>query len=184
MGISATSKDSWLEAGYELFALEGPAALQVEPQARKLGRSKSSFYHHFGDMGVFQQAMLERHLSQARLLARRESQCANLDPELIQVLLEFRTDLLFSRQLRFHNAEPSYARCLQEASAAIGPEFWALWAREMDLANRPDVSRALYDRLQDTFFLQLSPQNLTEEALRQFFQQVRQLVHSLKTTPV
>lgn len=182
--MQPNSATPWLEAGYQLFALQGPGALQVEPLARRLNRSKSSFYHHFGDLAVFQDALLEMHLTQSRLLARRESECANLDPDLIRLLLEFRTDLLFSRQLRIHQREPAFARCLQAASEAIGPEFWALWAREMDLATRPDVSRALYDQLQDTFFLHLTPETLTEEALRGFFQQVRQLVNSLKTTPV
>jgi AcrR family transcriptional regulator len=182
--MQPTTATLWLEAGYQLFALEGPAALQVEPLARNLNRSKSSFYHHFGDLAAFRGALLERHLTQARMLAHRESQCANLDPDLILLLLEFRTDLLFSRQLRIHMREPAFARCLQAASEAIGPEFWALWAREMDLATRPDASRALYDRLQDTFFLQLTHETLTEDALRGFFQQVRQLVNSLKTTPV
>jgi AcrR family transcriptional regulator len=46
-------KDTWIQAGYALFAEQGPSALKIEVLAKMVGISKSSFYHYFADLEVF-----------------------------------------------------------------------------------------------------------------------------------
>ena len=38
------SKENWIKAGYETFALSGKSGLKIEPLANKVGKNKSSFY--------------------------------------------------------------------------------------------------------------------------------------------
>jgi len=97
--LSATAQP-WIAVGYETFALEGPQALKVEVIARKVQKSKSSFYHHFADLDVFITVLLEYHLQQTQIIAQREAACENILPELVEVLVEVKVDLLFNRQLR------------------------------------------------------------------------------------
>ena len=51
----------WIEAGYEIFAHEGPEGVQIEKLARKVGLNKSGFYHYFSDRDVFFTRLLEYH---------------------------------------------------------------------------------------------------------------------------
>ncbi len=48
------NKDIWIKTGYEIFALSGENGLKIEVLAKKVGISKSSFYHHFADLEIFQ----------------------------------------------------------------------------------------------------------------------------------
>lgn len=50
------SKADWIEAGIELLKADG--AMTVDALCRAVGRTKGSFYHHFGDLTGFQDALL------------------------------------------------------------------------------------------------------------------------------
>ncbi len=50
------SKADWIEAGIELLKADG--AMTVDRLCRAVGRTKGSFYHHFGDLSGFQNALL------------------------------------------------------------------------------------------------------------------------------
>ena len=63
------NKDIWIKAGYEVFAASGQDALRIEPLARMVGRSKSSFYHHFADMELFVEHLLAYHLERSAVIA-------------------------------------------------------------------------------------------------------------------
>ncbi|NQZ48466.1 MAG: TetR/AcrR family transcriptional regulator, partial [Erythrobacter sp.] len=74
---SPTKKDlllPWIKAGYTLFAEEGPQGLKVEVIARRVNKSKSSFYHHFADLEVFTEFLLDHHLKQSAHLAELEKE--------------------------------------------------------------------------------------------------------------
>jgi AcrR family transcriptional regulator len=169
----------WLQAGYALFAATGPDGLKVEVLARKVGISKSSFYHHFADLEVFTRQLLRHHVGQARLLARREAACESLDPGLITVLLEHRTDLLFQRQLRVHRRHGLYAECLVEASGPAAEAFLALWARELPSHLTPHLLGGVFQLALENFYLQLTDATLTREWLSAYFRQLTQLVRTL-----
>lgn len=63
----------WILAGYELFAIDGPTGLKVEVISRKVNKSKSSFYHHFADLEVFTEYLLNYHMERAKAIAQLES---------------------------------------------------------------------------------------------------------------
>jgi AcrR family transcriptional regulator len=51
-------REDWIEAGLRLLCETGPAALRVEPTAKRLGVSKGSFYWHFRDRAAWRDALL------------------------------------------------------------------------------------------------------------------------------
>ena len=53
------SQEAWLAAGFEALAAGGVDALRVEPLAERLGVTKGSFYHHFGNRRALHEAMLD-----------------------------------------------------------------------------------------------------------------------------
>jgi AcrR family transcriptional regulator len=54
-----TSRGDWLLAGLLLLRDGGGEALTIERLCRSLGRTKGSFYHHFGDISAYHEALLE-----------------------------------------------------------------------------------------------------------------------------
>jgi AcrR family transcriptional regulator len=53
------TRERWLDAGLDVLADSGPAALTIESLSLRLGLSKGSFYHHFGGMPGYRRALLE-----------------------------------------------------------------------------------------------------------------------------
>jgi len=46
------SKEIWVKTGYKIFALNGQGEIKIERLAKIVGKSKSSFYHHFADLDL------------------------------------------------------------------------------------------------------------------------------------
>ena len=100
--MNISPKEIWIKKGYEIFALLGQNGLKVEYLAKGVNISKSSFYHHFSDLELFMDELLNYHISQSYLIAEKELNANNINPELINILIEHKIDLLFNRQLRFN----------------------------------------------------------------------------------
>lgn len=58
MGLRKSRQD-WIEAGLQLLRAEGQQALTIERLTQALGVTKGSFYHHFGQLANFHQALLD-----------------------------------------------------------------------------------------------------------------------------
>ncbi|MFC0681263.1 TetR/AcrR family transcriptional regulator [Lysobacter korlensis] len=54
-----TSRQRWLREGLEILADSGTVGLTIESLSERLRLSKGSFYHHFGGMPGYRQALLE-----------------------------------------------------------------------------------------------------------------------------
>jgi AcrR family transcriptional regulator len=55
-----STTDAWVEVGYELFGEGGPAAVRIDVIARRLGVSRSGFYHRFESRRALLDAINER----------------------------------------------------------------------------------------------------------------------------
>lgn len=53
------NRQSWLNAGLQALANEGPQGLRIMPIAQQLGVTKGSFYWHFKNLDDYQSALLE-----------------------------------------------------------------------------------------------------------------------------
>ena len=47
---TTSTKQEWLDKGYEHFALYGPENLSINKISKEVGFSRASFYHHFGNI--------------------------------------------------------------------------------------------------------------------------------------
>ena len=52
------TKETWLAAGFQSLAENGPTSIQINLLAKKLGATKGSFYWHFKDMADYKAGML------------------------------------------------------------------------------------------------------------------------------
>ncbi len=169
----------WLQEGYATVAADGPLALRVEPLARAVGKNKSSFYHHFADLEVFTEWLLTYHLQRARLMAEKESRCQTID-ELITVILDHKTDLLFHRQLRFHRDRPDFDACLEQTATEVVVAIIPLWSKTLGLDPRAELTEMVLNLSIENFYLQINDHTLNREWLTDYFDQLRHMVDQFR----
>ncbi|MEM6633150.1 MAG: TetR/AcrR family transcriptional regulator [Bacteroidota bacterium] len=172
---------NWVLAGYTLFATEGPTGLKVEPLARKVNKSKSSFYHHFADIEIFTEFLLQYHLNRAECIAVRESQCKNVIPELLEVIVEFKEDILFNRQIRIHRNKPGFQTCLEQVNGLISDAILNIWAEALGIADNSRLAQMVLMLTLENFYLQITPETLTYEWLLRYVQDLQCMVQTFQT---
>jgi len=82
-----TTKQQWIEKGYEHFALYGLENLSINKISKEIGSPRASFYHHFGDIEVFIEELLDMHWEidqQFRSIGAQK--CKKLFPDLYLLL--------------------------------------------------------------------------------------------------
>ncbi|MCU0434951.1 MAG: TetR/AcrR family transcriptional regulator [Bacteroidia bacterium] len=177
------SEKVWILAGYETFAIQGEQGLKVEALAKKAGISKSSFYHHFADVEIFLEQLLHYHLQQVTILAEKERNAPTIDPDLIHILIEHKTDLLFNRQLRFHRNIAAFNQILVKSNETIGTDFVILLKNDLRLSLSLEQLKGVFDLAYDNFFLQINPENITYNWLSEYFRELRVIVKKFESAP-
>lgn len=177
--MSESNKQPWILAGYTAFATEGPKGLKVEAIAREVNKSKSSFYHHFADVELFTEELLNFHLQRVDIVTEREKQCTSLVPEVLEVLLEFKQDLLFQRQLRIHRNVADFRTCIAKSDAITEEAFLPFWAESLGLADNTNLARLVLNLATENFYLQLTD-DVTYEILLGYMNNLLTMVKGLK----
>lgn len=163
------NKDIWIKTGYEMFAHAGAGGLKIETLAKQVGISKSSFYHHFADLEIFIDLLLKHHIQQSYILAEKEQAAHTIDPELIEILLAHKTDLLFNRQLRINQHIPSYDDTLSQSDQIVGNGFVMIWVKDLNLQLSQKQLEGIFELALENFYLQINPQNINRLWLSEYF---------------
>ena len=171
----------WIEKGYQVFAYEGPTGLKVERLARQINKNKSSFYHHFADLEVFTNFLLNHHLEQAYLIAEKEAQCKTLE-ELIEVILEHKIDLLFNRQLKIHRENPEFEKVFTQTNMITTQAIIGLWAEILELKGETHLAGLVLKLSLENFYLQITDETLNRDWLNNYFIELRSLIRAFKKT--
>ena len=178
--MNSDKKEIWILAGYELFADFGPSGLKVEVLSRKVQKNKSSFYHHFADLDIFTDYLLNFHIKRAELIAIREKECANVIPQLIEVLVDCKTDLLFNRQLRINRNIKRFKTCFENANKTVGVAMSEIWAEELGLKDNHYLAEMVLNLSLENFYLQITKETLNYEWLSQYVVGLSEMVKEFK----
>jgi AcrR family transcriptional regulator len=173
-------QQSWIAAGYELFAKEGPKGLKVQVIARQVKKSKSSFYHHFADMEIFTDILLQYHLERATIIAEKENASKNIDPDLINILVEVKQDLLFNRQLRVNRTVPAFKKCFEQSNQKVEGAFLSVWARDIGLPDNTKLAGLVLGLMMENFYLQITEETLTYPWLQNYFREISGMIMQFK----
>ncbi len=173
-------KTPWIKSAYKIFANEGPQALKVEAIARQVNKSKSSFYHFFVDMDNFIDELLSYHLKRAAIIAEKEKACSNVDPELFEVLITYKEDLLFNRQLRIHRKEERYRQCFEQTSREVANAISEIWAEALGIPNQSFLAELVLNLSMENFFLQITEETLNHTWLKKYVSELKAMVVAIK----
>lgn len=172
----------WIQAGYTLFAKEGPQALKVEVMSRLVGKNKSSFYHHFADLEIYTSALLDYHLQRAKAVLKEEAACKTVDPELLQVLIKNKEDLLFNRQLRIHRHIPEMAACFARTVDGMGEAIGGIWAEMLGLEDNSRLALMVLNLSLENFYLQITEETLNLEWLQAYVYHLKSMANEFEQT--
>ncbi len=178
--IKQDIKLPWILAGYNLFWKQGINGLKIEVMAREVKKNKSSFYHHFADLEVFLEHLLNYHIERAKIIAERERQCKQIIPDLINALIEFKEDLLFSRQLRIQSNNIQFRNCYEKINDIVGDSVLEIWAEMLGLRNNQSLAKLVLKLSLDNFYLQITEESLTYEWLLNFISDFQTISEEFK----
>lgn len=183
MGITKKNINSeyliWIKKAYPIFAYHGPKGIKIERLSNEVGKSKSSFYHHFAELPLFIDTLLEYHMDQVKVIADKESECTTLE-ELISVLIEHKIDLLFNRQLRVHRENDGYRACFLQTNQIIGEAISDLWSEVLELKENIGLAQLVLKLSLENFFLQVTHETLNHSWLNNYFNELKVLIRNFK----
>ena len=163
----------WIEAGYELFSQFGPDALIIERLAKKTGISKSSFYHHFADISIFSERLLSYHLHKSNIMAQRASLCRNMVPDMAELIIELKSEILFNRQLRIHRGNMAYQLCFERSVTIVEDALLMLWADMLGLKDQTRIAQNILNVARYLFYHRMTNENLTYEWVVAFIEEIK-----------
>jgi AcrR family transcriptional regulator len=169
----------WILAGYELFSKEGPKGLIIEKIARLVNKNKSSFYHHFADIDVFTEYLLDHQLKRAKIIGTKEKLCKNIVPDLINLFLDVKQDLFFNRQLRINRYIPEFKKCIEKTEENDN-SFIEIWTNSLDLNKNKKVAELYLNLIIENFYLQITEETFTFDWLVMYFNDIQEMIKEFK----
>jgi AcrR family transcriptional regulator len=149
MGASKSNREKWFEIGYELFAASGPQSLNVERLSILVGLNRSSFYHYFGDLDMYERELLNEHVRRFEFFGRALEHCTSFDPELLDMVKEHRMEVKFHRQLLINESTRRYIECFKRAKSFTEQKVFLLWSAFNELGDHPDTEISLFETVRD-----------------------------------
>ncbi len=172
-------KEKWLHIGYEVFSIHGESGLKIESISKKVGVSKSSFYHYFADRSIYIQELMDYHIEQSKIIAQKERESRNIEPDLINVLLTHKLDLLFNRQLRINKHIKIFEDTLNKTNVIVGNEFVTLWKKDLNLNLTNIQLYSLFELALENFFLNINPKNLNNNWMTEYFRNLKIIIQNI-----
>ena len=172
-------KKPWIEAGYHFFAKDGPQGLKIELIAKAVFKSKSSFYHLFADLDAFIEQLLLHHQERAISIAAEAKACKNMVPEVLNLLISVKQDILFDRQLRIHRNVPAFKKCFEQANGMVEEAFLEVWRDALGLKENTYLARIILNLTVDNFYLRVTEDSLNYEWLIDFLKEIRFMVNEI-----
>lgn len=173
-------RELWIKAGYEMFATKGQVGLQVEPISRIVGKNKSSFYHHFTDIEFFIDELLAFYLKQSKLMLEKESNAKNFNPDIINIFLEHKNDILFSKQLLINQQNEKFRKALLKSNEKVSDNYVILLKTDFNVNLKPKGIESFFELVSNDFFLQINEDNLNFDWLADYVINMKRLAKSLE----
>jgi AcrR family transcriptional regulator len=170
----------WIDAGYELFAYEGPDGILIEKLARQLGMNKSGFYHHFGDRDLFFDELIKHHYKVIEKFCMEAAQLQHFDPDYLNLLVKYKTSAFVQMQLRRHMNIPFFKEAFDKVRSETEKKIVPLWAAYVKMTDNPELASELWNIIRDVFFMRLTTKDVSMEFLQELVKEFKLVVESVR----
>ena len=168
----------WLETAYQLFAHEGPGGIHIERIARLLNLNKSSFYHHFGTLEVFYDALVQYHYQRIDHAMKDLQTSQNLDPDYIEQALKHKVTFMCQAQLVRNKNNPLFAIAVIKVNQKIDQSVIHLWQKHLQISNT-DLALKYLSFIRDTFYARVSFDNFNYSFLQGLIKDSKYIVDEI-----
>jgi hypothetical protein len=100
---------------------------------------------------------------------------------LINILIDHKTDLLFNRQLRINANNLIFKDVLIKSNRIIGNDFIKLWLSDTKLKLTLPQAEGLFELAMENFFLQINQDNIKQEWLVTYFDNLNRITRNFET---
>ncbi|MDI1321662.1 MAG: TetR/AcrR family transcriptional regulator [Algoriphagus sp.] len=177
MKKKTNSYQLWVTLGYDLFSEEGHEGIQVERLARILGRNKSGFYHYFENTDTFFEKLIQKHHEMADEMILKIGKMESFDPEVIDIIMEYSTAILFQMQLVKNNHIPLFSKTQSDVTFKFSHSVLPLWSSYLGL--EPEEALKLWLFVRGNFFSNLTSKDLRFEFIHSTFSEAKILIKKL-----
>ncbi|MEO9966762.1 MAG: TetR/AcrR family transcriptional regulator [Reichenbachiella sp.] len=153
MDKNIDNRQKWILTGYQLFGEMGPVALNVEKLSNIIGLNRSSFYHYFGDMEVFESQLLTYHISRYAFFYDLIKDYDQFDMLFEDEVMQHKDELAFQRQLLIHESVARYKSCSDEARKHTEAKTYELWSAFNQQSNDSTESWTLFRAVRDFYYI-------------------------------
>ena len=174
-------KQEWIKQGYQIVGERGFNTINIKSIALTLKKSKSSFYHYFGDKVIFEAELLHYHLDRVEAFSQEVSKCKNIRPDYLHLLLAYKTDFLFHKQLRLNRDNPTHKKCFEKAFNIYSMAALDLWVDFFGLPQNRFFVQTFLHFFSENFLLQISPENYTYSWLNNYVEELYNMLKQLKS---
>ena len=174
MSVTHGNKQLWIEKGYEHFALYGPDNLSINKLSKKIGSSRASFYHHFGDIEIFIDELLDMHWQiNQRFCAVGALECKKYLPDVYLLLEQYPIPLQFSKQLFLHRNKPAYNLLFIKTYDAAAQTFiLKLFSKQFDLHYNDEDTYNLWLTFGESWYSRLDTNDLSAANMERLAKEV------------
>jgi AcrR family transcriptional regulator len=173
----------WIEEGYHLISQNGINSINIEFIARRINKSKSSFYHYFGDVEIFEAELLKFHINKVEQFAELAKNCKSIRPDLLRLFIEYKTDFFFHKQLRINRDNPAFKKCFETAFEKVAHAIIDNWTDFLGLKNQPLFAKTFLHLIAENFLLQITEQTFNYEWLNNYLDDINYILKQMSTKP-
>ncbi len=177
-----TKRLNRINTGYNQISEIRFEGLNVELLANRMSSSKSSFYHYFGGLDEFKMELFQHHLRKAEELSQKIKESKSLIPDLVNIFILDREDILFHKQVRIFREDKIFRECFEKAYEKVEHAILEKWINHLALQNRPMFAKSLLGLVSDNFLLRITNQSFNHAWLKDYINELSYLVAQMKTS--
>ena len=160
-------RDIWLKAGHEQFAKHGEAGLKIDTLSQITGKSRSSFYHLFGDMENFMDELIKYALAVTKQFSEEAKGAQVYFPDYINIVLKYKDMIFFNRYLFLgYDSNEKYRAAWDIISETTEDKTEELWMKMINLEDlNPQERERFYKTIRSSAYMRMEYDNFTYENL-------------------
>ena len=174
MSVSHGFRQKWVEKGYEQFATYGPNNLSINKLSKEIGSSRASFYHHFGDIEIFIEELLNIHWQKHQQFCSIGARvCNQYFPDLYLLLEQYPIPLQFSKQLFLNRNNPAFNYLFMKTYNASARAFiLKLFSEQFGLHQNDEDTYNLWLTVGESWYSRLDTNNLSAEKMQKLAEEI------------
>ena len=112
---------------------------------------------------VFESGLLDFHIQQVEIFSEAIKACETIQPDVLNLFLEYKTDLFFHKQLRINRDKAEFKKCFEKAFSKVEEALLDKWTDYLGLGDQQLFATAFLRLIAENFLLQMSERNFGEK---------------------